>query len=98
MALRPASAAVDLEQLPLSGEVANRHRLDLSGWGLRRLLALFRSRSTSSGRRAISLGIRLASSLLRRRSETANRAIELAIDVRQNNAIGIDLQTFLYPT
>jgi hypothetical protein len=41
-----------------------------SGWGLRRLLALFRScsSSTSSGRRAISFEIRRASSLVSRLS------------------------------
>ena len=63
-----------------------------SGCGLRRLLALFRSfsSSTSSGRRAISLGILLASSLVSRVGRCGDSIRRLAIDMSQRQAIGID--------
>ena len=71
--LRLAIAAVDLQQLPLPDQVADRHRLEPKRLRLAPALALFRSfsSSTSSGSREISLEIRRASSLVSRLSETA---------------------------
>jgi hypothetical protein len=65
--------------------------LKRSGCGWRRLLALFRSRSssTSSGRREISLEIRRASFI--GQADVGQRwRIWLAIDMCQDHAIGID--------
>jgi len=66
-------AAVNLQKLALTIRSPIVTGLNLSGWGLRRLLALFRScsSSTSSGRRAISFEILQASSSVSRFGDVA---------------------------
>jgi hypothetical protein len=62
----PAVAAMDLQQLPLSDQVTDRHRLETERLPLAPASGLVptRSNSTTSGRQAISFEMRRAWSLV----------------------------------